>query len=152
MCNDSATKECHRFPISLNKIGPDGYCLKRYADVDSFVCNNQICLGNSTTLSILANGDCTLCEMLYDNPEYIIGNINENSIYDIWNSKKAYELYSPNQANYNPQSPCSKCEVFDICKKGFGKRICYADINKIGETHHSPDPRCPLSKPIEIIL
>ena len=22
-----------KFPISLNKIGPDGYCLKRYADV-----------------------------------------------------------------------------------------------------------------------
>ena len=39
-------------------------------------------------------------------------------------------------------------------QKKLDKRICYVDIAKTNEgiTKDLPDPRCPLSKPINVIL
>lgn len=120
--------------------------------VSEFVCRNQICLANTTSLSILANGLCSICEMLYDHPEYILGSVRKASISEIWNSEKALNLYSPQQENIESDSPCKTCEVFSKCKTTFGKRICYLDITKVGGNQEDPDPRCPLSKKTKYIL
>lgn len=100
----------------------------------------------------MANGKCSVCEMLYDHEQYILGDIRKDDIYSIWNSEKALELYSPKQENVNPESSCRECKVFTECKKSFGKRICYLDITKTGGDKDDPDPRCPLSNKTERIL
>ena len=139
-----------KFPIRLNKIGKAGYRLKKYGDVEEFVCKNQICLGNVTSISILANGKCSVCEMLYDNPDYLLGDINLSTLKEIWNSKQAMDLYFPKQNEAEPA--CRECKVFDKCKGDYGKRVCYSDISKLGLTKGSPDPRCPMSKNFDVIL
>lgn len=63
------------FPIFLNKINKCGYQLKRFKTVNEFVSNNQICHAGNYMLSILTTGICTPCEMLYDNPDFVLGNI-----------------------------------------------------------------------------
>lgn len=142
------------FPIFLNKINECGYQLKREQTVYDYVTKNQICYANSYSMSVLASGECTICEMLYENEEYTIGNIREQTLFDIWNSPKALSLFSPNQNETPIDSPCHTCKVFDNCKKKIAKRICYVDIAKTnsGLTKNLPDPRCPLSKPINVIL
>ncbi|MBQ8220273.1 MAG: radical SAM protein [Bacteroidaceae bacterium] len=142
------------FPIYLNKISECGYELKRERTVNDYVTKNQICYANSFSMSVLASGECTICEMLYENEEYTIGNIKDQSLFDIWNSPKALSLFTPNQNEISTVSPCHTCKVFDECKKNIAKRVCYADIAKTngGATKDLPDPRCPLSRPINVIL
>lgn len=149
---DFSKKENLAFRVGLNKITKDGYVLKRFADVKEFVCGNQICMGNTTCISILANGDCSVCEMLYDNPEFLLGNVSESSIKEIWNSDKALSLYSMNQMDFPQDSACKDCRVFDKCRNGYGKRVCYIDIAKTGHSKYSPDPRCPLAEDCGVIL
>lgn len=147
------TQKANRaFKIGLNKISEKGYILKRFGSPKEYVRNNQICMANTTSISILANGDCSVCEMLYDNPEYLIGNVNESSIREIWNSEKALRLYSMTQCQFPQSSPCKSCEVFEQCRNDFGKRVCYLDITKSGKTKWHPDPRCPHADNIQLIL
>lgn len=140
------------FPVLLNKISKEGYVLKKTDDVEDYVCNNQICMGNTTCISILANGDCSVCEMLYDNPEYLLGNVAHTSVKEIWNSKKALDLYNIRQEEILRESPCSDCSVFEKCRRGFGKRVCYLDIAKTGKSKHFPDPRCPKADDCNLVL
>ncbi len=142
------------FPVYLSKISECGYELQRFKSTDEYVMKNQSCYANTYSMSILASGECTICEMLYDNKEYLIGDIKENSLHEIWNSNKAISLYAPNQDETSPNSPCHTCNIFDDCKKKLAKKICYVDIAKTNEgtTKDLPDPRCPLAKPINVIL
>lgn len=140
------------FNIGLNKISEKGYVLKKHTTPEEYVCGNQICMANTICISILANGQCSVCEMLYDNPEYILGNVTESSIRDIWNSEKALSLYKLSQYDSPESSPCKKCTVFDKCRNGFGKRVCYLDIAKSGHSKWHPDPRCPHADDVDLIL
>jgi radical SAM protein with 4Fe4S-binding SPASM domain len=141
-----------QFPVRLNKIDKDGYKLHRQCTTSEFVKQNQICLGNTTSMSILANGLCSVCEMLYDHPEYILGDIRKSSVREIWNSERALSLYSPNQVDCPLSSPCRSCEEFNKCKTEYGKRVCYSDIAKSGESQYMPDPRCPMANEVNLIL
>lgn len=142
----------HSFPIGLNKINKDGYQLHRYDSVEDYVAKNQICMGNTTSLSILANGVCSVCEMLYDHDEYILGDVRLASVKEIWNSKKALELYYMKQSVCSKKSPCSTCSEFQNCRSSYGKRVCYSDIAKTGLQKDYPDPRCPMSRGIDLLL
>lgn len=122
-----------------------------YQSEDEFIKKNKTCNANTYSLSIISNGKVSICEMLYDNPNFLIGDINKNELGDIWNSKKALELYkgigikNDNEENNIEPNPCKKCNSFDKCKGGSSKKICYVDIvNVYGkEKYNFPDPRCP---------
>lgn len=141
-----------KFPVSTAKINKDGYKLKSCATTSEFVCKNQICLGNVTSISIIANGKCTVCEMLYGEKDYIIGDLRVNSLRDIWNSKIAKQLYSPIQTSFAKDTPCRTCNDFEKCRRDYGKRVCFSDICKTNMRPEDPDPRCPLSKGTRYIL
>ncbi len=136
------------FPIYLSKISTAGYRLKRCSTVSDYVVRNQTCHANSYSMSVLASGDCSICEMLYDKEEYLIGNIREQSLSEIWNGKKALALYAPLQERISVESPCSQCGVFEKCKNGIDKKVCYVDIAKTvkSQSFDFPDPKCPMAK------
>lgn len=144
--------------IRYNKMSDKKYSLRIYSDVHEFVGDNQICNANTYSVAILSNGYVTICEMLYDSPPFILGNIRQQSLYNIWNSSRALKLFSYHQwmIKHKENNNCVKCKVFDECKSGLGKRICYSDIVKVygSDRFEYPDPRCPESLKIdqEIIL
>jgi len=141
--------------IAFNKVSSNGYQLKRHNNVEDFVCHNQTCNANTYSMSILPSGECTICEMLYENEEYLLGNVRTDNILNIWNSKKAFRLYSPLQSDMSENSPCHNCSVFNQCKRGINKRVCYVDIAKVNKDRYSismPNPRCPMSQNIDLIL
>lgn len=143
------------FPIFLNKINRCGYQLKRFKTVDEFVNNNQICHAGNYMLSILTTGICTPCEMLYDNPDFVLGNIYDFSLKTIWNSSKALEICTFSQIEKREtSSPCKHCKVIDICRKSIDRRVCFVDISKtLGRGNFDyPDPRCPNSTVTGYIL
>lgn len=139
--------------IRYNKMSDKEYSLQPYSDVHEFVSENQICNANTYSVAILSNGIVTICEMLYDSPPFILGNIRQQSLYDIWNSSKALNLFSCHQEMtiHKENNNCVECKVFNECKSGFNKRICYSDIVKVygNDKFEYPDPRCPKSLKIE---
>lgn len=113
---------------------------------------NQTCYANTYSISILPSGDCTICEMLYYNRFFILGNIKEQKLIDIWNSEKAIDLFLPKRENITQDSACSTCLVFDKCKRQLAKKICYVDVMKVYGLLDFPDPKCPQSPKCNYIL
>lgn len=117
-----------------------------FRTVEDFVEKNKGCTANTFSMSVFSNGKVSVCEMLYYNDFFYIGDVNKNSIRDIWGSQKALAFYYFKEtASSNLESPCYDCSVLEKCKKKQLKKICYADIiNTFGwKKWDYPDPRCP---------
>jgi radical SAM protein with 4Fe4S-binding SPASM domain len=100
------------------------------------------CSANYSNIVILPDGKVTICEQLYWNPRFIIGDVSEQSIKEVWNSPKALELAFPKREHIRNESACKKCSIFEECFSFPNK--CYADVLKGygDENWDYPDPRC----------
>lgn len=100
------------------------------------------CSANTSNLVVLPDGKVTICEQLYWNPRFIVGDITKQSIIEIWQGEKALSLYNHQQSQISKSSPCSDCEIFDKCNSH--KNQCIADILKAygDENWDYPDPHC----------
>lgn len=100
------------------------------------------CSGNYSSLYILPDGKVTICEELYWHPKFILGDITQDTLLDIWNSDKANKLYYLQQSDLKPSSACQSCDDFDSCRKY--KHICWRDtIQAYGEENWDyPDTMC----------
>jgi radical SAM protein with 4Fe4S-binding SPASM domain len=100
------------------------------------------CSGNMYGFIILPDGNITICEELYWHPEFIIGNINKQSILEVWSSQKANDLFYLQQSLLDKKSACSSCESFSICRHRGG--VCWREVIKTYgvDCWNFPDPRC----------
>lgn len=100
------------------------------------------CSANSTHLFILPDGKVSICEQLYWNERFIIGDLMEQSISDVWKSSKALHLANMQAKDYSKESACKSCLMLSSCNSALNK--CFTNILKVyGEEHWDfPDPRC----------
>lgn len=100
------------------------------------------CSANYSHIVILPDGQVTICEQLYWNSRFIIGDLKTQTIEDIWTSAKALRLAFPKRDDFREQSACKQCDLFDGCYS-FPNR-CIVDILKGygDENWDYPDPRC----------
>lgn len=100
------------------------------------------CSANYTHCVILPDGNVTICEQLYWHPQFLIGNLKNNTLKEIWQSAKAKELACIPQNKINTTSPCHKCDIYDRCLKFPNK--CYTDVLKAYgmDCWDYPDIRC----------
>ena len=114
-------------------------------------CKNFIsrsrCTGNFTALFILPDGKVGICEELYWEPRFLLGDLNKQSLKEIWESEKAVGLYELSQKDIRSKSTCSFCPQFTACHQGSG--VCWKLIlEAYGEENWDfPDPRCPYAPP-----
>lgn len=107
--------------------------------------SRSICSANQKGFVILPNGEVTICEELYWNPHFLIGDIKKQSIMEIWNSDRATNLFYLNQKDLETDSTCSICDNFIQCRHFKG--VCWKMVimaygnNKWSES----DPSCPKS-------
>lgn len=101
-----------------------------------------LCTANRQGFIILPDGRVTVCEELYDNPAFIIGDLRRQSVMEMWNSPEALGLLHPDQAAV-PDGPCKTCSEFEACNYQPGR--CWRDVLKAygQDKPHYPDPRCP---------
>lgn len=86
-------------------------------------------------LSILPNGDVGLCAEAYRSNDLKFGNINQQSLYDIWNGEKMQQFR--NSLFCELDGVCSDCRVKEICWGG-----CRAiALKKYGKVN-APNPFC----------
>jgi radical SAM protein with 4Fe4S-binding SPASM domain len=109
------------------------------------------CSGNLYSMYILPDGKVTICEELYWNPHFIIGDITKQSISEVWNSDKAKGLYYLTQDRISENSVCKTCELFEECRGDNYKKTCWRDTVKAygNDKWDYPDNRCPLAPAIE---
>jgi len=107
--------------------------------------SRSICSANQKGFVVLPNGEVTICEELYWNPNFIIGNIVNQSITDIWNSEKAKKLFYIDKKDIPDDSICKKCNNFVQCRhtKGVCWKMVIMAYGK--EKWYYPDPSCPES-------
>lgn len=100
------------------------------------------CSANYSHMVVLPDGKVTICEQLYWNPKFLIGDLQKNSIEEVWNSPEAINLAFPKKEHFSDKSICKSCDVFQECMS-FPNR-CIADVLKGYGNDNSdfPDPRC----------
>lgn len=102
------------------------------------------CSGLFSALYILPDGQVTICEQLYWNKRFIVGDVMRSSLQEIWNSEKSKSLYYIRQEDIPIDSPCHSCMWFERCRSD--RQVCYREIiKKYGkERWYYPDVLCPL--------
>jgi radical SAM protein with 4Fe4S-binding SPASM domain len=100
------------------------------------------CSANRSGFVILPDGRVTVCEELYDHPDFIIGDLKVQSVMEMWNSPEALALIHPDQAAV-PRGACKVCPDFAECNAVRGR--CWRDVLKSygWDNSYYPDPRCP---------
>jgi radical SAM protein with 4Fe4S-binding SPASM domain len=127
----------HRYPERKKYINP------AIQEKQVLFKNRPQCSGNFHSFFILPDGKVTICEELYWHPQFIIGDLMQQSILEAWNSEKALSLYHFSKDSVREHSACKRCADFDRCHQEQGvcwKQVLYA----YGEENWDyPDPRCP---------
>jgi radical SAM protein with 4Fe4S-binding SPASM domain len=104
--------------------------------------NRALCTANRRGMVVLPDGRVTVCEELYLHESFVIGDLKEQTLMEVWNSPKAKEVARPIQSLV-PDGVCRTCEDFERCHQGLGR--CFRDALKAYglDRPHWPDPRCP---------
>jgi radical SAM protein with 4Fe4S-binding SPASM domain len=102
--------------------------------------NRSICTGGRACLVVMPNGDVTLCDQIPHTHEFVIGNLLQNDLKDIWDSKSLETLLHPHRKQF-ATGVCSKCDIFDECHtiKGY----CYRESLFVYNTIFEAPPSCP---------
>ncbi len=101
------------------------------------------CSANRSHMYILPDGNVTICEQMYWKQRFIIGNILNNSIEEVWNSAASLKWVNLTKDDFREESACKNCEMLDECCNKYPNK-CWADVLKVygDENWDFPDPRC----------
>jgi len=102
-----------------------------------------LCTGNVCGFYMLPDGKATICEQTYWHPFFILGDVTNNSIMEVWNSPKALNLYNIKQSEFQRDSVCRKCKNFEECRRGKGACWRMAMQAYGDENYDYPYPECP---------
>lgn len=107
--------------------------------------SRSVCSANYSHLFILPDGQVTTCEEFYWHPNFLVGNVLNQSLLEIWNSDRCKYLALIPQKDIPLDSPCSTCNDYFDCRSF--EQICYRDTMKAygKEKWYYPDVRCPKS-------
>ena len=93
----------------------------------------------SSRLFILPDGNVTICEQLYWNSHFIIGDVQRTNLKDIWQSQEALYLCNLSRQDIGQHNKCQACTHFEECFR-YGNR-CWNNITKAyGKSNNVPVP------------
>lgn len=133
----------HNYPkLKINVSGQDASYMYEKSYRQQHFCDRALCTGNVRNAVLLPTGDITICEELYNHPQFVLGNIKDASLRDIGNSDKAMALYNFSQ-KVKSESQCYICKERNSCRQGKG--VCWKTILMAYgmDNWDFPDPRCP---------
>jgi radical SAM protein with 4Fe4S-binding SPASM domain len=143
--------EVHRrialYPHMRMSVGDNGFVAPEDPEVRRSQWQNRAyCTANRDGFVLLPDGRVSVCEELYDHPDFVIGNLARQSVMEMWSSPEALALIHPDPSAV-PDGPCRTCADFAQCNADRGR--CWRDILKAygWDKPHYPDPRCPLAPP-----
>jgi radical SAM protein with 4Fe4S-binding SPASM domain len=128
----------------LTKFNEDPiYVGKNYQLKEADYFDRKQCNGGRTGVVILPDGKVTVCEELYWNERFIIGDLTKQTMEEIFDSIQRWDLILPSQSAIDPNSPCRNCDDSLFKKCTHEKGICWRDSLKTFKREEYPDYRCP---------
>ena len=100
----------------------------------------NVCTAGRNQLSIAADGRVTLCEHAPIKKPFVIGDLNQQSIQNVWDSNQLRTFLSPNKRLFSG-TICEDCQEFELCHQR-GK-VCFSDTFKMFGTMYAPALECP---------
>ncbi len=92
---------------------------------------------------LLPNGDVSICERLAYDSTFIMGNLNNQSIMEVWNSSAWDNVCYPVLDQYKG-TDCYRCEAFEKCT--LLKKRCYVRTMAVFGKLYGPEPSYPRIK------
>jgi len=102
--------------------------------------NRAGCSGGFSSCVILPNGDVVLCEQVPHDKRFVVGNVKDQSLLEIWNSKELIDFIVPDRALFSDFA-CADCDEFDSCHRLHGR--CFRDAFFNYGHVYAPSPNCP---------
>ncbi len=99
-----------------------------------------ICSAGRSMLNILPDGKVNLCEQIPSREEFVIGDLNKESLLEIWNSKRLISHLKPKRKKFR-NFACFECDEFEDCNWLKGR--CFRNAYHVFGSIYAPDPRCP---------
>lgn len=83
------------------------------------------------------------------NIDFILGDLNKQSIMEMWESEKALLLWNFSKEDVRDESPYKQCFEFENCRRGLGScwRLAISAFGDDSYDYHAPD--CPYAPNIE---
>lgn len=138
-------KEAREKYPQLSLVG-GGYSIQK-AFVEnsvSFFEKRAVCNAGRFGVTMLPNGEVTICEQLPYNKKYIIGDLSKEDLLDWWNGEKLKTWLSPpSRKIFAPGVPCYSCkeEDYTVCHTKYSRCLRYCR-EYFGSTE-MPDVHCP---------
>jgi radical SAM protein with 4Fe4S-binding SPASM domain len=98
------------------------------------------CSGGKSAMVITADGKVILCEQMPQEGRFIVGNVREQPIAEIWNSPAVKSFVKPPRESFG-NTACRDCSEFDECHDTYGR--CFRDAFFTYGSLYSPSPNCP---------
>ena len=96
------------------------------------------CKAGLLTCGISPSGDVIPCPAFKHMPEFVAGNMKNDSLRSIWKKSKVFNHLRT--ISYKNVRVCSKCERIDVCKG----RCPAQRVRQHGDPLQGPDPDCPM--------
>ena len=120
-------------------ITTDFYNHKPY-DISENSSNRLICGGFTDTLCVRPDGGVLFCDSLNHCDEFVVGNLKEQGLMEVWNSEAADNMNSPYYFYEKYKgTKCYDCHLYRNC---FYKRCYVRTFAKTGK-YFDVDPACP---------
>lgn len=103
-----------------------------------------VCNAGRFSVTMLPNGEVSICEQLPYDKKYIIGDLREQGLMEWWNSERLQKWLSPPPRNIFPSdSPCLTCsdENYDVCHRKYSRCLRFCR-EYFGSTERE-DVKCP---------
>ncbi|MBN2238965.1 MAG: radical SAM protein [Dehalococcoidales bacterium] len=98
------------------------------------------CAGGWTMLGVAPGGGAILCEMMLHREPYLLGDLNTQSLMEVWNSRKLLDFIYPPRDKFKG-TVCYDCPDFETCH--WEKGYCYRDAYFSYGTIYEAPPNCP---------
>lgn len=102
------------------------------------------CTAGMRQLAIYPDGKVVTCEEVPAIPDFIVGDLTNQRISEIWNSERLFEVIRPPREKFHGQ-PCYDCIDFYECHAYLGR--CYMQALKAYGNFYAPTPECPKAPP-----
>lgn len=94
-----------------------------------------VCGALSTGMTILPDGQVSVCEKVIDYPDLAVGDLRRQSVAGVWNSPRAEAVLRPPEERID--RTCRECPQLPGCHTG-----CFAQTLIVTDDPYRPDPRC----------
>jgi radical SAM protein with 4Fe4S-binding SPASM domain len=102
--------------------------------------NRKGCGGGWLSLGIAPDGKIFLCEQMEMSDKFYVGDLNKQSIMEVWHSKEMLDFIFPTRHQFK-DTICYSCKEFEQCMWERGR--CYRDAYFVYGTIYDSPPLCP---------